>query len=206
MLTRRNGKVVTREEIQSVLWPNGEIVEYEHSINAAIHRLREIFGDSSRECRYVETVRGRGYRLRAPIMDTEPIGAVVILPFNGGGHPEMEFFCDRLTESVAAHASTLPALRVVPHQTALSYKGREHDFESIGRALQARAAVTGRALMANRDVVVSAELIDMQKNSQLWGGRFRRPATNLCDVRRAIAQEIFDCLRLKLSDGNSEER
>jgi TolB-like protein len=58
--------------------------------------------------------------------------------------------------------------------------------------------------MANRDVVVSAELIDMQKSSQLWGGRFRRPATNLCDVRRAIAREIFDCLRLKLSDGNSE--
>src|SRR5215472_7139241 len=65
MLTRRNGNVVTRAEIQNALWPNGEIVEYEHSINAAIRRLREIFGDSSRECRYLETVRGRGYRLIA---------------------------------------------------------------------------------------------------------------------------------------------
>jgi DNA-binding winged helix-turn-helix (wHTH) protein len=198
MLTRRNGKVVTREEIQKALWPNGEIVEYEHSINASIRRLREIFGDSSRECRYVETVRGRGYRLIAPMSETAPIDAVVVLPFNGGGNPEMEFFCDRLTESVTAHAATLAKLRVVPYQAALPYKGREHDFESIGRTLLARAVVTGRGLMANGDVVVSVELIDAEKSSQLWGGRFRRPATNLCEVRRAVALEIFDCLRPKL--------
>lgn len=115
----------------------------------------------------------------------------------------MEFFSDRLTESVTAHLATRHGLRVVPHQAALPYKGRQHDFEGIGRALSARAVVTGRAQMANGDVVVAAELIDVRKNSQLWGGRFRRPAESLCDVRRTVALEIFDCLRPSFSDGNS---
>src|SRR5262245_3202508 len=160
MLTMRPGKVVTREEIQNALWPDGKIVEYEHSINAAIRRLREVLGDSSANCCYVETVRGRGYRLVAPMSEAGPIGDAVVLPFSGGGDPEMEFFSDRLTESVTAHLATLHGLRVVPHEAALPYKGRQHDFESIGRALSARAAVTGRAQMANGDVVVAAELID----------------------------------------------
>jgi TolB-like protein len=151
----------------------------------------------------VETVRGRGYRLIALMREGGRIDAVVVLPFNGRGDPEMEFFCDRLTESVTAHAATLPALRVVPHQATLPYKGQDHDFESISRSLSACAVVTGRALMANGDVVVSAELIDTRRNSQLWGGRFRRPATNLCEVRRKVALEIFDCLRPKLTDGAS---
>jgi len=202
MLTMRPGKVVTREEIQNALWPNGEIVEYEHSINAAIRRLRELFGDSSTDCRYVETLRGRGYRLVAPMSKAGPIGDAVVLPFNGGGDAEMEFFSDRLTESVTAHLATLHGLRVVPHQAALSYKGRQHDLEGIGRALSAQAIMTGRAQMAKGDVIVAAELIDVRKNSQLWGGRFRRPAENLCEVRRKVALEIFACLRPRLSDGN----
>jgi TolB-like protein len=203
MLTRRPGKVITREEIQNALWPDGEVVEYEHSINAAIRRLREIFGDSCTEHRYVETVRGRGYRLVAPMSEPSQISAVVVLPINGGGDPEMEFFSDRLTESITAHVATLRGLRVVPHQSALPYKGRVDDFESIGRTLSAGAVVTGRALMANENVVVAAELIDARKNSQLWGGRFRHSAENLCEVRRAVALEIFDCLRPKLSNGDS---
>ena len=202
MLARHPDNVVTREEIQNALWPNGEVVEFEHSINAAIRRLREVLGDSSGKCRYIETVRRRGYRLVAPLSERDPIGAVVVLPFDGGGNSEMEFFSDRLTEGVTAHLATLPGLRVVPHQAALPYKGRQHDFESIGRTLSVRALIMGRALMANGDVVVAAELVDARKNSQLWGGRFRHTAENLCNVRRAVALEIFDCLRPKLSGGN----
>jgi DNA-binding response OmpR family regulator len=41
MLIHRSGKLITRDEIQNALWPNGEIVEYEHSVNAAIRRLRD---------------------------------------------------------------------------------------------------------------------------------------------------------------------
>jgi len=62
MLLERPGEMVTREEMHQKLWPNGTIVEFEHSINAAMNRLRAALGDSAEEPRFVETVPRRGYR------------------------------------------------------------------------------------------------------------------------------------------------
>jgi len=67
MLVERPGEVVTREEVQRKLWPNDTIVEFDHSINAAIKRLRDALGDTAEEPKYVETVARRGYRLRVPV-------------------------------------------------------------------------------------------------------------------------------------------
>jgi len=62
MLLERPGEMVTREEMHQKLWPNGTIVEFEHSINAAMNRLRAALGDSAEEPRFVKTVPRRGYR------------------------------------------------------------------------------------------------------------------------------------------------
>jgi serine/threonine protein kinase/Tol biopolymer transport system component len=63
MLVGRPGEVVTREEIRHQLWPNGTVVEFNHSINAAIKKLRAVLGDSADEPHYIETIGRRGYRL-----------------------------------------------------------------------------------------------------------------------------------------------
>src|SRR5215471_13340117 len=62
MLLDRPGEVVSRGDIRLQLWPNNTIVEFDHSINAAIKRLRSALGESAEEPRYVETVARRGYR------------------------------------------------------------------------------------------------------------------------------------------------
>src|SRR5262252_1156717 len=67
MLLQRPGEVVTREEIKKKLWPNDTIVEFDHSINAAIKKLRLALGDSAEEPKYVETVARRGYRFICPV-------------------------------------------------------------------------------------------------------------------------------------------
>jgi serine/threonine protein kinase/Tol biopolymer transport system component len=67
MLVERPGEVVTREELQKKLWPNDTIVEFDHSINAAIKRLRDALGDTAEKPKYVETVARRGYRLLVPV-------------------------------------------------------------------------------------------------------------------------------------------
>ena len=63
MLIGRGGETVTREEIQKKLWPNDTVVDWDHSINAAIKKLRHAFGDSADSPEYIETVARRGYRL-----------------------------------------------------------------------------------------------------------------------------------------------
>ena len=67
MLVERGGEIVTREEIQKKLWPNDTVVEFDHSINAAIKKLRKALGDSADEPKYIETVARRGYRLMVPV-------------------------------------------------------------------------------------------------------------------------------------------
>ena len=67
MLLEHPGEVVSREEIKKKLWPNDTIVEFDHSINAAIKKLRLALGDSAEEPKYVETVARRGYRLMVPV-------------------------------------------------------------------------------------------------------------------------------------------
>jgi eukaryotic-like serine/threonine-protein kinase len=67
MLLEREGKIVTREEIKGRLWPNDTVVDFDHSINAAINTLRRALGDSAEDPRYIETLARRGYRLMPAI-------------------------------------------------------------------------------------------------------------------------------------------
>ena len=62
MLLGRHPDVVLRDEIRASLWPDGTIVEFDHSINAAVKNLRAALGDSAESPRFVETVGRQGYR------------------------------------------------------------------------------------------------------------------------------------------------
>jgi Tol biopolymer transport system component/DNA-binding winged helix-turn-helix (wHTH) protein len=67
MLLDHPGEVVTREEIQGRLWPDGTFVEFEHSIGTAIKKLRQALGDDADTPRYIETLPRRGFRFIAPV-------------------------------------------------------------------------------------------------------------------------------------------
>ena len=66
VLLERPGEVVTREELQQRLWLD-TFVDFEHSLNAAIKRLRAALSDSADQPRYIETLARRGYRFIAPV-------------------------------------------------------------------------------------------------------------------------------------------
>lgn len=67
MLLERPGDIVTRGELRARLWPEDTFVEFDHSLNAAVNKLREVLGDSADQPRYVETVPRRGYRFIAEV-------------------------------------------------------------------------------------------------------------------------------------------
>jgi Tol biopolymer transport system component/DNA-binding winged helix-turn-helix (wHTH) protein len=67
LLLERPGEVVRREEIRQHLWPDGTFVDFEHSLNAAVAKLRQALSDSADTPRFVETVPRQGYRFIAPV-------------------------------------------------------------------------------------------------------------------------------------------
>ncbi len=66
-LLERPGDVVTREELRQKLWPADTFVDFDHSLNTAVNKLRETLGDSASSPRYIETLARRGYRFIAPV-------------------------------------------------------------------------------------------------------------------------------------------
>jgi Tol biopolymer transport system component/DNA-binding winged helix-turn-helix (wHTH) protein len=68
MLLERPGRLVSREELQKRLWPADTFVDFEHSLNAAVKKLRQALGDDADNPRFVETLARRGYRFIAPVV------------------------------------------------------------------------------------------------------------------------------------------
>lgn len=81
-LMERPGELVTREELRQRLWPADTFVDFDHSLNTAINKLREALGDSAANPRFIETLAKRGYRFIAPVqvVTPEPIKVSPIPP------------------------------------------------------------------------------------------------------------------------------
>jgi TolB-like protein/DNA-binding winged helix-turn-helix (wHTH) protein len=77
VLIEHAGEVVTREELHAKLWKVDTFVDFDHGLNNAIARIREVLDDSSGTPRYVETIPRRGYRFIAQLADVRPSKAPV---------------------------------------------------------------------------------------------------------------------------------
>src|SRR5579863_9006774 len=62
LLVERVGDVVTREDMQQKLWPSNTFVDFDHSLNTAVNKIRETLVDNAEAPHYVETIPRKGYR------------------------------------------------------------------------------------------------------------------------------------------------
>jgi Tol biopolymer transport system component/DNA-binding winged helix-turn-helix (wHTH) protein len=75
LLLERPQELVTPDEIRARLWPDGTVVEFEHSIKSAVKRLRQALDDDAEAPRYVQTLPRRGYRFIAPVRAQDAFGS-----------------------------------------------------------------------------------------------------------------------------------
>jgi len=66
-LLQNAGQVVTRDELREKIWPADTFVDFDHSLNTAVNKIRESLGDSASSPRFVETLARRGYRFIASV-------------------------------------------------------------------------------------------------------------------------------------------
>lgn len=101
LLLERPGEVVSRDELQQRLWASDTFVDFDHSLNTAVNKVREALGDSASNPRFVETLARRGYRFIAPVQpDPQPLPAAPAPPVTHTAvpvsapaplmHPELE--------------------------------------------------------------------------------------------------------------------
>jgi serine/threonine protein kinase/tetratricopeptide (TPR) repeat protein len=134
------------------------------------------------------------------------IESIAVLPFvNQSGDPNVEYLSDGLTESIINSLIQLPHLKVIPRSSAFRYKGKEADPLKAGSELGVRAVLTGRVLQRGDDLLISAELVDVRDNKQLWGEHYQRKVTDLLAVQSDIARAISMNLRPALA-GTDEDK
>src|SRR6187397_720116 len=144
LMLERPGDVVTREQLRHHLWPAGTYVDFEHSLNAAVKRLRAALGDDADNPRFVETLPRRGYRFIARLDAAAPAASslakatrlrLAVLPFaNLSEDPAQEYFSDGLTEEMIAQLGSVARGRigVIARWSSMAFKGTTRRVCEIG--------------------------------------------------------------------------
>jgi eukaryotic-like serine/threonine-protein kinase len=126
------------------------------------------------------------------------VESIAVIPFvNQNRDPDDEWISDGLTESIINNLTQLPNLKVIARSSVFRYKGV--DPVMVGQKLNVRAVLTGRITQRRDTMLISAELIDIRDNKQLWGEQYERRLADMLSVQREIAREITNNLRPTLS-------
>ena len=201
-LLERPNEVVGREELCQRLWPEGTYVDFEHSLNAAVRRLRVTLGDDAEVPRFIETVHKRGYRFlalnRASMRGAEASPATIahiirkrarlaVLPFGPS-----DGFTDGLTEeAITQLTQTCPRTVGVIARTSVQRAQRDGGGAAeIGRALSADYLVEGSVRRDGDRLRITAQLIESQDETHLWAKTFDRVVTDALSVQTEVAEEI----------------
>ena len=128
------------------------------------------------------------------------IGSVAVLPFeNASGDPAIEYLSDGISESLINTLSRLPALRVISRRSAFAFKGKKLNPKEIGRQLGVDALLLGTLAQRGSDLAITAELVSVRDDTQLWGEKYARHMNDLLRVEGEIAATIARTLRRQLS-------
>jgi TolB-like protein/Tfp pilus assembly protein PilF len=197
MLVEHPGEVVTREEVRARLWPEETFVDFEHSVNTAINKVRQALSDSPDKPRYIETVPRVGYRFLAPVEKLSAQGSgrviLVVLPFeNLSGDPAQEYFSDGLTEETITDLSLLASERlgIIARTSAMRYKGTKKSIAEIGEELGADYALEGSVRRDGNRVRISAQLIRTKDQIHLWAKNYDRELQDILAVQDDLGREI----------------
>jgi TolB-like protein len=228
-LLEHAGELVTREDLRQVLWPSGTFVDFDHSLNTAVMKLRGALGDSADAPLYIETIPKHGYRFIAPLSqaagvrsgsasakddangnpifslieanDQSGADSIAVLPFETGtSESDGAYLSEGFTASIINNLSQLKDLRVVPTTTAFKYIGRSSEASRCARELNVRVVLTGAIAKLGNALTISAELIDAARESQLWETRYNCQLENIVAIQAEIAFQVAIRLRLRVGD------
>jgi TolB-like protein/DNA-binding winged helix-turn-helix (wHTH) protein/Tfp pilus assembly protein PilF len=261
LLLGRAGDVVTREEVREKLWPADTYVDFDHSLNTAVRKLREALGDSADAPRYVETLARRGYRFIAPVasrrtaevahsadadvasvrpspaarLSTSPLRLLIlaivvicaaaliaywalprpgpptqsgrrltlaVLPFdNLSRDADQEYLSDGLTEEMITQLGRLEPdrLRVLARSSTWKYKRADRDIGRLRRELGVDYVLEGSLRRAGERVRVSAQLVQVDDQSQVWAETYERDLRDVLILESEVAEAVARTIVVKLT-------
>jgi len=216
ILLERPGEVVTREELRRKLWSEDTFVDFEHSLNTSVKKLRDALGEEAKTPRYIETLPRRGYRLVAQVPPSQDCSAaahkgagrilLAVMPFdNLSGDPQQEYYSDGMTVELINHLGMLfpRSLGVIARTSVMKYRHSDKSIAEVGSDLGVDYIVEGSVLRAGERVKISARLVQVSDQTNVWAGSYERALTDIFAVQGEVAAGIAESLAVELLPGRS---
>jgi TolB-like protein len=137
---------------------------------------------------------------------TPQIESIAVIPFtNVGGNADADLLSDGLTESLISSLAHVPQLKVKSRNSVFRYKGKDIDVQKIGKELTVDALLTGRVVQHGDTIQVSADLTNVQDNTEIWGEQYERKASDIIALQQQIAGDIAGKLRSTMTGAEKQQ-
>jgi DNA-binding winged helix-turn-helix (wHTH) protein len=212
-LIENSGEIQTRAQLGTKLWPQDAAIDLEHSLNKAIHELRQALGDPATDPRFIETIPGKGYRF-APIVKRradneisgEKLKSVAILLVEAPGEDsEIAFLARRLTATSINLLSRESNVRVLAYNTVRNYHFAGKDPLTIGTELAVKHVVLSEILQRHMGIDIHSELIDTSDGSLLCAIQQKRSKAEFAERIEDVAAEMVRTFHSVLKSGSKEK-
>jgi TolB-like protein/Tfp pilus assembly protein PilF len=210
LLLERPGELITREQIRHRLWPAQSLVEFEHSVNTAMMKLRRALGEAAASPTYIETLPGQGYRFIAPISNISraitSFHSLAVLPLdNLSREPQDEHFVDGMTEELITRLAQIRPLRVISRSSVMQYKNARLALTKIAAELNVQVVVEGSVLRDGERIRITAQLIDAVNDQHLWAAQYDRDLRDILTLQTEIASQIAECVSATIVQRGREQ-
>ena len=211
-LVKRQGKLVTKDELMAEVWPN-TVVE-ENNLQVQISALRKVLTGDPDGSRYLQTVSGRGYCFVAPVdreksadaaagmpiapadFDARPLAlpdkpSIAVLAFaNMSGDPDQEYFADGITEDIITALARFPSLFVIARNSSFTYKTRSVTVKQIGRELGVRYILEGSVRKIEGRVRITGQLVQAESGMHVWAERYDRDFNDIFALQDEMTASV----------------
>jgi TolB-like protein/Flp pilus assembly protein TadD len=209
-LVRRQGQLASKDELLAEVWA-GTVVD-ENNLAAQISALRKVLAADPEIVGGLQTVPGRGYRFVASVEllevaaiaiqralsspgDSRETLAIVVLPFVSlSSDADQAYFALGLSQIVSTDLSRIAGLLAISPSTAATFESKTADIRQVSRDLGVTYVLTGSVQRGERDVRISAQLVDGRSGAQIWSERFDGDTTDLLALQDRITGQIANAL------------
>jgi len=147
----------------------------------------------------LEAAKLKAKQAKIPLQNNKK--KLVVLPFqNISTDHDSNYFSDGLTEEIIIRLSRIKELDIASRSTSMRFRDSTLDIASLGHALKARYLLQGTVRKHKDDLRISAELIDVDKDVELWAEIYRGKIADVFGIQEKVSKKIVNSLQLKLSN------
>jgi serine/threonine-protein kinase len=133
--------------------------------------------------------------------DDKSIKSLAVLPFkNLSNDPNQEFFVDGITDVLISELGRIRALHVISQTSVMQYKGGLKSIPTIADELNVDGIVEGTVFSDGNRVRITTQLIQADKDKQLWSDKYEYDLTNIFSLQTEIAKAIAGAVEVQLTD------